>query len=228
MLAAAPTEIFLHDSVHDRFVARLELEGHGQRDVPLLVECAGVITELHIVAIDGLSPAVVGEKLSRLKNFRDEHGSLSLRGGRKKVQVLPDRSANSAWDSNVVFQTRQSALDGLRYQPCHYGTALHPELAIVEKLQMARSIPNYETPESLVADKDVGTETEYEILDFEITGSTDSPCQILGRCGIVEDVGWTADPECGVLSQWLISLESRAVESSDQLPVGVRAGFPRI
>jgi hypothetical protein len=30
------------------------------------------------------------------------------------------------------------------------------------------------------------------------------------------------------LSEWLIALESRAVEPSDHLPVGAQAGFPRI
>ena len=228
MLAAAPTEIFLHDAVHDCFVAPLEVESHRERDVPLLMECARVVAELHVVPIDRLSPAIVCQELGRLENFRDEHGPLSRWGRRKKVQVLPDRSADRARNPDVVLQTRQSALDGLRYQLCHHCSALHPEPAIVEKLQMAGSIPDDETPESLVADEDVGTESEYEILDSELTGSSDSPCQILRRCGIVEEIGWTTDLECGVLSKWLISLESRAIESSDQLPEGVRTGFPRI
>jgi hypothetical protein len=93
---------------------------------------------------------------------------------------------------------------------------------------MAGGIPNYEAPESLVADEYVGTEAEHEILDPELASRGDGPCQILCRCCIVKEIGWTADLECGVLSKWLISLESRAVESSDQLPVSVRAGFPRI
>ena len=93
---------------------------------------------------------------------------------------------------------------------------------------MTGSIADDEASESLVADQDVGAEAEYEVLDPEIAGNGYGPCQIFCRCGIVEEIGWTADPECGVLSKWLISLESRAVESSDQLPVRVRAGFPRI
>lgn len=228
MLATTPAEIFLHDAVHDRFVARLELERHGQGDVPLFMECAGVVTELHVVPIDCLSPAIVCQQLGGLEDLRDEHCSLSRRRGRKKVQVLPDRSANRAGNSDVVLQTRQAALDGLGYQPCHHRSALHPKPAVVEKLQMAGSISDDEAPESFVADEDVGTEPEYEILDSELTSSSDGPCQILGRCGIVKEIGWTADLECGVLSKWLTSLESRAVESSDQLPAGVRAGFPRI
>ena len=228
VLATAPAEIFLHDAVHDRFVPSLELESHRERDVALLVERAGVVTELHVLPIDGLSPAVVGQQLRRIEDFRDEHGSLPRWGWRKKVQVLPDCSTDRAGNSDVVLETRESALDSLRYQLCHHGPALDPEPAIVEKLQVTRSIPDDETPESLVTDEDVGSEPKYEILEPEVTGGSDSPCQILGRCCIVEEIGWTADPECGVLSKRLISLESRAVESSDQLPVGVRTGFPRI
>jgi len=228
VLATTPTEIFLHDAVHDRLVPSLELESHCERDIALLMERAGVVTELHVVPIDGLSPPVVGQQLCRIEDFRDEHGPLPRRSGRKKVQILPDRSADRAGDSDVVLETRESALDGLRYQLCHDGPALDPEPAIVEELQVTRGIPDDETPESFVTDEDVGTKPEYEILDSEVTSGGDSPRQILGRCCIVEEIGWTADPECGVLSKWLISLESRAVESSDQLPVGVRTGFPRI
>jgi len=228
MLAAPPAEIFLHDAVHDSFVATIELESHGKRDITLLVERAGIITELHVIPVDSLSSAIVGQQLCRLENFGDEHGSLSRRGGRKEMQILPDRSPNRARNSDIVFKARQPPLDGLRDQLCHHCSALHPEPAIVQKLQMAGGIPNYEAPESLVADEYVGTEAEHEILDPELASRGDGPCQILGRCCIVEEIGWTADPECGVLSKWLISLESRAVESSDQLPVSVRAGFPRI
>ena len=144
------------------------------------------------------------------------------------MQVLPNRSADCAGNSDVMLQTRPFALDGLRYQPCHHCSALHPEPAIVEKLQMARSIPDDKSPESPVADENIGTEPEYEVFDSEFTGGTDSPCQIFGRYCIVVEIGWTADLECGVLSKWLIALESRAIEPSDQMPVGAQAGFPRI
>src|ERR1700730_15551037 len=66
VLAAPPGEIFLHDAVHDGFVAPIELESHGKRDITLLVECAGIVTELHIVPVDSLSPVIVGQQLCRL------------------------------------------------------------------------------------------------------------------------------------------------------------------
>ena len=59
VLPAAPAEIFLHDAVHDRFLTPLELEGHGQRDIPLFVECTGIVAELHVVPVDGLSSAIM-------------------------------------------------------------------------------------------------------------------------------------------------------------------------
>ncbi|MEA2761319.1 MAG: hypothetical protein QOD47_603 [Gemmatimonadaceae bacterium] len=228
VLATTPAEVFLHYPVHDRLVSPLELKSDRERDVPLLVERAGVVTELHIVPIDGLSSAIVSQQLRRFKDLRDEHGSFSLRGGREKVQVLPDRSTDRTGNTDVVLETRKSALDSLRYQPRHHCPTLHPEPAIIGELQMTRSVPNHKAAESLVADEDVGAEPEHEVLHPQVTSGGDSPCQILGRCCIVEEIGWTADPERGVLSKWLISLESRAVESSDQLPVSVRAGFPRI
>ena len=134
VLAPTPAEIFLHNAVHDRFVALVESESHSERDVPLLVERTGVVAELHVVPIDGLSPAIVGEQLRGLENLGDEHGSLTRRSGREKVQILPDCSADRAGNSDVVLQARQPALHGLRYQLCHHCSALHPEPAVVEKL----------------------------------------------------------------------------------------------
>ena len=37
------------------------------------------------------------------------------------------------------------------------------------------------------------------------------PCQIIGGCCIVEEIGRTTDPECGVLSKRLIALEPLGV-----------------
>ena len=228
VLSTAPAEIFLHDTVHDAFITTLELEGHRERDIPLFVERAGVVPELHVIPVDGLPSAIMRQQLRRLEDFSDEHRSLSRRGWREEVQILPHSPANGAGDSDVVLEARPSAFDGLRYQLCHYRPGLHPELSVVEKLQMARCVADDEAPEPLVADEYVGTEPQDEVLQFELTGCSDSPCQILRGCCIVEEIGWTADLECGVLSKWLIALESRAVEPSDQLPVGVRTGFPRI
>src|SRR6266513_4963107 len=105
MFATAPAKIFLHDAMHHRRIAALELEGYRQDNIALLVENAGVVPELHIVPVDGRAPAIVGKNLCRFKHFCDEHRSLACRSWRKEVQILPYRPAYGARDSNVVLQS---------------------------------------------------------------------------------------------------------------------------
>ena len=133
MLPAAPAQVLLHDAMHDAGIAPLELERHCQGDVALLMKSARVVPELHVIPVDGLSLAVLGQQLGRLEDLGDEHRSLSFGLRRQKMQILPDRAADGAGDSDVVLQSRPSALDGLRDQLCHHGTALDPELAVVER-----------------------------------------------------------------------------------------------
>jgi hypothetical protein len=90
------------------------------------------------------------------------------------------------------------------------------------------SVADYETTESLVADENVRSETKDEILDSKFASSGDSPCQIVRRCSIVEDIRWTTDPESGVLSEWLVAPYTSRVEPTNQLPVRIDAGTPRI
>jgi hypothetical protein len=114
---ATPAEVLLHDPVHDCLVATLELERHGQRDVTLLVERARVVAELHVLAINGLSSAVVRQQLRRLEDLGDEHRSLAFWCRGKKMQILPYRSAHGAGNSDVMLETGPATLDGLRDQP---------------------------------------------------------------------------------------------------------------
>ncbi len=93
---------------------------------------------------------------------------------------------------------------------------------------MARGIADDKAAKPLVADENVGAESEHEILESKLSRGSNCPCQILDRCCIVEEISWTTNPECGVLSKRLIALEPLGVEPSYQLPVVVRAGFPRI
>jgi hypothetical protein len=136
------------------------------------------------------------------------------------MQILPNRSANSAGDTHVMLEAGPSTLDSLRDQSCHDRPTLDPEPAVVKEFQMTRRISDYQPTESFIANQYVGAEAENEILYAEISCSGDSPCQIIGRCCIVEEIGGTADLECGVLSKSLIAFESLAVESINQLPIG--------
>jgi len=79
---------------------------------------------------------------------------------------------------------------------------------------VTRRVADDETSESLVADQNVGAESEYEVVEVEIPGGSNCPCQILGRCCIVEEIGWTTDLECGVLSKRLIAFEPLGVQTS--------------
>ena len=127
------------------------------------------------------------------------------------MQVLPNRAADCAWDSDVVLDARQAAFHGLRYEFRHNSSSLDPEPAIVEESQVARCVTDDEAAKSLVSDQDVGSQTEDEVFDVEITCGGDSPCQIICRCCIVKEIGGTADLECGVLSKRLTALEPLGV-----------------
>src|SRR6476469_7022339 len=101
MLAAAPAEILLHDAVHDSRVTGLEIERDGQCDITLLMERAGVVAEVHVVAVDSDPPAIVSKQLPRFEHLCNEHGAFARRSGRQKMEILPDRSADGARNSNV-------------------------------------------------------------------------------------------------------------------------------
>ena len=127
------------------------------------------------------------------------------------MQVLPDRAANCAWDSDVVLEAGQVAFNGLRYEFRHNSSTLDPEAAIVEEPEVTRRVTDDEAAKSLVSDQDVGSQAEDEVFDVEIACGSDGPCQIICRCCIVKEIGGTADLECGVLSKRLIALEPLGV-----------------
>src|SRR4051794_32842290 len=107
------------------------------------------------------------------------------------MQVLPDGAADGARDADVVLEARESPLYGLRNQFGHHRAAFDPQLSFVEELEVARRVPDDEAAKALVADEYVGAEPEYEIVDAEISGGGDRPCQVVGRCCIVEQIART-------------------------------------
>src|SRR5439155_27206357 len=107
-------------------------------------------------------------------------------------------AANRAWASAVMLQPRQTAVYSLRYEPGHYRTALYPELSVIQELEMARSVADGQAAEALVADQNVRAQSEDEILHSEIAGGSNCPCQIIGRCCSVKELGGTSDLACGV------------------------------
>ena len=129
------------------------------------------------------------------------------------MEVLPYGAADRARNAYVVLQPREPALDSLRDELGHDGAALDPEPPVVQKFQVAGRIPDNKSAEAFVADEDVGAEPEHEIVDAEVSGSSYGPCQIVGRCCIVKEIGWTTDPECGVLSERLTAFEPLRVHT---------------
>src|SRR6266550_2324974 len=169
VLSTTPAQVLLHDPMHDRWVDMLELEGHRESNVSLLVQCAGVVAEVHVFAVDGSPITDVREKLGRFEYLRDEHRSFPSRGWRKKVEILPDSPPYRARDSDVVLQPGQSALDRLGYEFRHYGTALDPESTILGEPEVTRCVSDDQASESFVAYQDVGAKPEHEVLDAEFT-----------------------------------------------------------
>jgi len=71
-------------------------------------------------------------------------------------------------------------------------------MAIIGESHVTRDISYHETPKSSIADEDVCPEAEDEMGHTTSTGGGDSVCEIIGRYGIVEQVGRTSDPKGGV------------------------------
>ena len=93
---------------------------------------------------------------------------------------------------------------------------------------MTGSISYHQTTETLVTNEDVGAEPEHEVVNTKVTSSGNGPCQIVRRCCIVEDIGWTTTPVRGVLSEWLVAPDTSGIEPGKQLPVRISTGVPRI
>jgi hypothetical protein len=100
----APAQIFLHHFVHCRGITPLKPESDGKSNIATLVENARVISELHVVCADGLAFALLGKQVTRVENVGDKHCTLAFRFGLQEVEILPDSSADSAWDAYIMFE----------------------------------------------------------------------------------------------------------------------------
>ena len=133
MFSPAPAQVLLHDPVHDRLVAALELEGDGQGDVALFMQSTGVVAELHVIAVHGTAFALFGQQLGGVEYFGDEHRSLTRGGRREKMEILPHGAANSAGYSDVMLEAGPAPLHRLRNELRDDRSALYPQLSIVRE-----------------------------------------------------------------------------------------------
>jgi len=145
-----------------------------------------------------MSAAALVEKVGGLEHFFDEHGSLTFGRWREKVQILPDGAPDGARDADVMFKAGPTASDGFQDQVAHDDATLAPHPALFVKTNVSSSVPNNEAAKAPVANQDVGAEAEDELRDAGFTRGDDRVCQIIGRGGIVEEVGRTPDTEGGV------------------------------
>ena len=114
------------------------------------------------------------------------------------MEVLPDSAANGARNSDVVFQSRPTASDRFSDEVAHDHATLAPHTAVIGESHVTRDIPYHEAPKSPIPDEDVRPEAEDEMGHTTSPGGSDSVCEIIGRYGIVEQVGRTSDPKGGV------------------------------
>lgn len=193
--------------MHGALVAVGEREGHGKGDLATAVQPRGVVAEAHRLAVDARARAIRAEQLDRLDDLGDEHRALAFRRGREEVQVLPDRAADGAGDTDIMLESRPS--DGDR-MPDEIGDD-HATLGVdptgTEIRDVARDIAYDEAADAEVADEDVGTQSEYEAGDAFSAGRRRRGGELTGRGGIVQHVGGTADAERGVWSERFVESE---------------------
>src|SRR2546428_10544179 len=104
MPASTPAEILLHDAMHDCGITGRQLEGCAEHHVLACMQNARVVTELHVVAINNSSLALLGKYFRRFKNVRYEHRALTFWLRLKKMKVLPNCPTNRAWNTDVMLE----------------------------------------------------------------------------------------------------------------------------
>ena len=109
---------------------------------------------------------------------------------------------NGAW-LPLVPQTplMQNIINTGSYTWCVNDTAAGVDGSLTRNIELAGTVPNDQSAESEVADQDIGTESEDKPRDSGGPCSGDSRSEIVGRCGIVQDVGRTANTKGGVRRQ---------------------------
>jgi hypothetical protein len=109
------------------------------------------------------------------------------------MEVLPDRTANGARNTDVVFQSRPATPNRLRDQVTHDHATLAPHTAVFGKSRVVSGISYHEASKSSVADKDICSEPEDEVGHTTSTCGNDSVCEIVSGYGIVEQVRRTSN-----------------------------------
>lgn len=147
-----------------------------------------------------------------MEDIRNEHRLLSVRLGLEKVQVLPDCSSNRTGDSHVVFQPRPSPLHGFRDYLSYDRATFHPKLPVIREVETVGYIPYYKSPKALIADQYVGTKTEDEVGNPELTRGGHGHGEVVRRVCAVENVSGPTDTEGRIRSKLFVSPDPRGME----------------
>src|SRR5688572_14650062 len=105
VFAPAPTQVLLNDAMHRGGITTCQLKRRAEHDVLSMVKHRVIVAEFHILRANLLSLPFLAEDLAASENFGDEHRAFALGSRREEMEILPDRSANRAWDACVVFES---------------------------------------------------------------------------------------------------------------------------
>ena len=98
----------------------------------------------------------------------------------------------------------------------------HPAVGV--PAHVARRVADDEPPESPIADQDVGAEAEHEVRQSTAARDEHGGGQLIGRGGLVEEIGRAADLERGVRSERLGGAHARGAEPGGEVVERARAG----
>lgn len=114
------------------------------------------------------------------------------------MKVLPDSPADGAWNPDVMLESGPASLNCFGNNVSYHRTAFDCQPSVVGELKPARGVSNYKSAEAFITDENIGSKTEDEIWNIELTCRLNCICQIIGGRGIVKEIRRTTNAERGV------------------------------
>ena len=195
---APPAQILLKHAMHCPGITRFELKCHVQYDVAGVMKNGIVVSEsdirgINVRALTGFTPDA-----ARVEHLGDKHRTSAVGRRGQEMQILPDRSADGARDTDVVFQSRPAMRNGVADQIRHDRAAFGDASSITEPGDVSGAVPDHDAPEATIAHQNVRAEAEHEPVDARRLRDVDCLCQIVARVCIVQQIRRTPDSKRGV------------------------------
>ena len=125
------------------------------------------------------------------------------------MEVLPDRPAYGARNSNVVVQPRQVAGHReLNQIVVHLHPAPRPHPGSIQELDLIHLVSDHQPAEPPVTDQDVGAKPKHEIRHLQLAGGEHCSGEFIRGAGAVQQVRWAADLEGCERRQRNVALEA--------------------